>query len=184
MADLVVLINPAFEAARYHGIEQSAKNHSFPLKQRPIFVAYTSEEDIATKKGFWWGRTTSTLLTSYRDSEQKDQNRTALGHYQPFITHRLESTEDYDESQSVDYNLMACQWSDFRSGKSNVWSVRSTQFRRINPNIPEDQITNPYLIVAVDPQLIPDHSDIWKGALMEHIFKLISVEYMRGCSQG
>jgi len=184
VADLVVLINPAFEAARYHGIEQSAKNHSFPPQQRPIFVAYTSEKDIATKKAFWWGRTTSTLFVSYRDGDQKDQNRTALGHYQPFITHRLELNEAYDESQVADYNLMACQWSDFRSGTSNIWNVRSTQFRRTNPNIPDDQITNPYLIVAVDPQLIPDHSNIWKSELMEHIFMLISVEYMQGCYQG
>ena len=87
--DLVVLANPAFEAARYHVLRDIADHRSFQTNQPLSLAIFTSKGDDATKKAFPLGRFFSTFFEKHRDSEQKHANRSAVGHYAPLITHDL-----------------------------------------------------------------------------------------------
>jgi hypothetical protein len=91
VGDLVVLLNPAFEAARHYSLNDLAVSvNRYPPTQRPIFAVFTSEGDWATHYAFSIGRCFSTLFESDRsDKPQGTANRTAIGWFEPFITHKL-----------------------------------------------------------------------------------------------
>ncbi|MCU7810825.1 MAG: esterase [Candidatus Thiodiazotropha sp. (ex Notomyrtea botanica)] len=103
--DLVVLINPAFEAARFSSLSDMANERSSYFEsQLPVMAILTSEADGATKYAFPMGRGLSTLFENYRvtdranpvnDAEvkidQREANIQAVGHYQPYRTHTLKA---------------------------------------------------------------------------------------------
>lgn len=105
-ADLVVLVNPAFEAALYQPLHQAvldraARKHSdgeigFEEDQKPVLAIITSQGDSATGKAFPLGRWFSAkLFDDYRTdgdkSLQQQANQKAVGHFAPFRTHFLNS---------------------------------------------------------------------------------------------
>jgi pimeloyl-ACP methyl ester carboxylesterase len=51
-ADLVLLVNPAFEAARYLPIYSLVKKRRGFQRQPPVFISVTSRNDDATKRAF------------------------------------------------------------------------------------------------------------------------------------
>jgi len=104
--DLVILINPAFEAARYLPLCAAVQAQpGYPKYQRPCFLAVTATNDYAT--GYWFpiGRWFSTRLESVRrnalgpwsrdDAEnpppdaEKKAIRNTIGHLPWLSTHRL-----------------------------------------------------------------------------------------------
>ena len=88
--DLVVLINPAFEAARFQVLYGLTTNRPTYLANQSVNLAiFTSKTDDATKVAFPIGRWFSTFWEKHRDPGQKKANRTAVGHFGPFTTHDL-----------------------------------------------------------------------------------------------
>jgi len=119
-ADLVVLVNPAFEAALYQPLHQAVldrakKTHSdgvvgFEEGQKPVFIIVTSQGDSATGKAFPAGRfVAANFLDDYRtDAErpvQKKANQKAVGHFLPYRTHVLESTPNTPPILTADKKL-------------------------------------------------------------------------------
>jgi hypothetical protein len=92
--DLVVLINPAFEAIRYDALNQITRNRTRYVKfQRPVLVTITSEADWATDIAFPLGRSLNTAFESFVWGGELSEARTAVGHFKPFTTHRLAMAE-------------------------------------------------------------------------------------------
>lgn len=88
--DLVVLVNPAFEAERWRPIHDLASTYAgFSTSQRPVLVVVGSETDSTTAMWFPFEQWVGTLFKSTRDAEQRRALRTAIGNYEPFVTHRL-----------------------------------------------------------------------------------------------
>ncbi|HMM34293.1 MAG TPA: hypothetical protein PKA62_06100 [Thermoanaerobaculia bacterium] len=88
--DLVVLVNPAFEAERWRPIHELASSYAdFSRRQRPVLVVVGSETDSATGTWFPLGQWAATVLSRTRDKEQRAALRTAIANYEPFVTHRL-----------------------------------------------------------------------------------------------
>lgn len=106
--DLVILVNPAFEASLYNNLISLATSDeiSYPTNQRPVLAIFTSKSDEAT--GFWFplGRHMSTWYEKTRPSKGPDEEwlfnvrkgttadeRNAIletvGHDQDFITYDL-----------------------------------------------------------------------------------------------
>jgi len=88
--DLVVLINPAFEASLYEPlIELAARFRRFSPLQTPVLLTIASETD--GPNGFWFplGRRIETLFESTGDRSPRRQIVTSVGNYQEFWTHRL-----------------------------------------------------------------------------------------------
>src|SRR5262249_29437009 len=77
-ADLVVLVNPAFEAERYRPIRELASTYAgFSKFQRPVLVVVGSETDSATSSWFPIGQWAGTFFEKTRDDEQKKALRTS-----------------------------------------------------------------------------------------------------------
>lgn len=95
VGDMTVIVNPAYEASQYQPVHNMAISQCYPVTQKPVMMTVTSEADIATKTVFPLGRFFSTLMEGYRDdAPQSKADRTAAGHFKPFHTAWLTSTED------------------------------------------------------------------------------------------
>jgi hypothetical protein len=193
--DLVVLVNPAFEAMRFAAIREAAQryNREYPFseKQKPLLIIATSESDSTTKTAFSWVRTLTALFEQHRtitpDSRQEaddslpfsewDLDTTAVGHFNPFITHRLEAHAPVSPDN-------ACAW---RPGWLNSVVVRRKKIQFDNgerptgegwdtgdelPSVFKDaaQMTlrhlknsatyDPYWVIQTNKTMIPNHGFI------------------------
>lgn len=85
--DLVVLVNPAFEASRYEPLHAITARQTYRTRQRPVFIAVTAENDWATGKAFRAGRIFNTLLESERTDRGREANKKTVGHVRRYRTH-------------------------------------------------------------------------------------------------
>jgi hypothetical protein len=107
--DLVMLVNPAFEAARYEPLHHIAQTRSYPPYQEPVFIAITSLDDTATGKAFPLGRWLNGRLEEYTGTpdqvpsaknlyqrhtkaEEREANIDTIGHSPRYVTHVLRAT--------------------------------------------------------------------------------------------
>ena len=190
--DLVVLINPAFEAGLYAPLsDMSTERGAYSDKQLPIMAILTSEADDATGRAFPVGRWFSTVFEKTRHMQrdngvtgevetidQHDANITAIGHFDPYITHSLRA-KDQPQSDGVDY-LSAQRSADLFYQTSQSWDVDEPGSRL---EFPRSELTrthnsagrNPYLNVRVDGRLIKDHNHINDPRIIEFITQLILI---------
>lgn len=89
--DLLVLVNPAFEAMRVRSQMAAARSRNYADTQIPHVVFITTEADAATRLAFKAGRFFSTFFDRYADDDGSGSalNNTAIGHYEPYVTHQL-----------------------------------------------------------------------------------------------
>jgi pimeloyl-ACP methyl ester carboxylesterase len=124
IADLVLLLNPAFEASRFEPLFQVAKDRSpstgpfwdYAEDQRPILVSVTSEADSATSILFPLGRTVNSLFEhegwtdqdvprgDYSERLEKIANTHTMGHMERYRTHLLGLS---DSAQQADPTTVA-----------------------------------------------------------------------------
>jgi hypothetical protein len=188
--DLVVLMNPAFEALRFaslYDLSQEGCRGYFP-SQLPRLAILTSEADYATKYAFSIGRFFSTLFESHVDLERHycskpgkngvqamqvsegEADRNTVGHFTPYLTHQLKPTTDM-KVRKADFKFKQLQ---------TIWSKHTNEvpvefvgsqlesLKRTNP-------LNPYLNIKVDKQLINNHNDIWRPQVVAFIRDLIII---------
>lgn len=185
--DLVVLINPAFEAIRFatlYDISQHGCRRYFPT-QLPKLAILTSESDYATKLAFPIGRFLSTFFESHTTLTRKqctaagdielyvdegEADRKAVGHFEPYLTHHLLPAKN---SRQRDASF---SYSDFRKEWSSQ-KVKGTLFFETTDLIHLDKTRplNPYLNIKVDSELISDHNDIWGDSVISFIRDLITI---------
>ena len=181
--DLVVLLNPAFEALRYAPSYDLAQARcSYFDNQVPKLVILTSEADYATKLAFPLGQTFSTFFETHGTIERNDckypltldegeADRDAVGHYLPLISHTLKPVDTGQTQQMTvaSYANMKNIWSTQTKGGSTQFG--STVLTHLNKTEPR----NPYLNVRVDKELIADHNDVFGGRVMDFLRLLIEL---------
>lgn len=172
IGDLVVLINPAFEATRFTTMWNLVEERKpFPDEQRPLLLVLTAEKDQANKRFFPFGRWISTVFQKYTNTEQKKADRRTLGHYEAYITHTLKDKpfpEAFDVGKcrftGVDAKVdemenlrrVVVGWDDEVPGKAMEF-VGSELTHLAN----RTSARNPFLIVRVlGKKIIPNHTDI------------------------
>ena len=191
--DLVVLVNPAFEAKRFENLRQLAAERSYFPGQRPLLAILTSRGDKATRYAFPAGRFFSTLTQAYRDREQFRADLYAVGHYAPYRTHRLEARGPVQDLSEEADRPCACRYlareSELRVGELEDmlafrrrwlagelkpgWSVTLPgAVLRHDPARPSHPL-NPYLVVSVDDRVIHGHNDIYRPAFIQVLRQLL-----------
>ncbi len=93
--DMVVLLNPAFEASRYTPLHRIMTNPRRPFDryQAPILVSITSTADWATGWAFPAGRFINTLFEKAASPEESTAIKNTMGHVGQYITHKLTRSE-------------------------------------------------------------------------------------------
>lgn len=88
-ADLVLLLNPAFEAMRLRPQLDLARSLEYKPNLPPRLVVLTTAADWATQTAFPIGRSLGTAFDVYADAQSPAENVTAVGHHLPYVTHQL-----------------------------------------------------------------------------------------------
>ncbi|WP_146861190.1 hypothetical protein [Aliivibrio fischeri] len=186
LGDLVLLINPTFDALKYAHFQNINERHNeFLGTQKPILSIFTSESDWITKYIFPAGNTISRRFEPHRYMKttigeenvlinQNMAEKTSIGHFKPFITHRLEmKNKNIDISSTQRVNLINDLKSDWASGV-NPLNFSNTRLIR-NPII---KAKNPYLVVQVDKALMPNHNNFFGKEIDEFLneFILFSID--------
>jgi hypothetical protein len=184
LGDMVILINPAFEAARFETIQRLAATEKFPAGNNCILAVFTSKTDDATKIAFPLGRKVSTLFDIYpkEQSGQGQANVTAVGHYTPYISYDLKPLDTAPKkiTQMATTNEVAVQTS-----TDKIISLKQKR-RGVSRNSTAEDLTSrfthtelvprtncvandPVFVVAVDPRIIPDHNTIDRGIFIRFL---------------
>jgi hypothetical protein len=177
--DLVVLLNPAFEALRFAPFYDMAQSRcSYFPSQLPRLAILTSEADNATGILFPLGRFFSTVFETHQtltrqecgrnlELDEGEADRTAVGHYRTLISHRLEPAPAEKTVSLRTYESIDRVWQEQNSGASlHFGSILLTHLKKTHP-------LNPYLNIRVDPAIISDHNDVFNEKVMEFIRLLI-----------
>lgn len=189
--DLVVLVNPAFEAVRYEPIREIIRQqNAYVRKQNPVFVAVTSKGDWATGYAFPAGRIANTIVEGFKDDAEREEARTALGHYKPFWTHELTAATPDAPARAVsmaaanspvpvqqecrDFEAFNAQWRVDGHLKPG-WTRQYTSGAVLHHLAEGDRgyhADNPYWIVSADPAIIKDHNDIQSPIFVDFVRQL------------
>ncbi|MDX2464258.1 MAG: lipase [Porticoccus sp.] len=188
--DLVVLMNPAFEALRFASLYDLSQEgcRGYLKTQLPKLAILTSETDYATKYAFSIGRFFSTLFDAHVSLDRhyctkpgrggmKEMkisegaaDRNAVGHFKPYLTHRL-SPASGKESRKENFQAHDLQeiWANHTNDAPVLFEgSRLESFKRSTS-------LNPYLNIKVDKELSNDHNDIWRPQIVAFVRDLILI---------
>ena len=198
VGNLVVLINPAFEAMRFSTLHKLSKDCHFPPEQPPLIAVITGTNDEATGSLFPIARYVRTIWQKYADAdtypdtreEGLKANSLALGHYPTYLTHTLKAEVPEDQSKSAQtfegcegYVDPSRQRLMMQATRINDDTARGTEF--INHSTgdrfklilePQGKYPNynPILNIAAYPPIIDGHGGIYSCQLMSFIGGLIT----------
>jgi hypothetical protein len=188
--DLVVLVNPAFEAARYEPLFQIVTERQFyPRDQRPVLAVLTSEGDQATGRAFPAGRSLSTIFQKHRDRYEKRADVQAVGHFEPYVSHELEYAEDegLGEPEPTSRPECGCPYlvpaAEVRGRTARAMGTLESMWTGEPPppgwalEFPGSVLRhngrfgplNPYLVVRVDNEIISAHNQIYRPRFIDFL---------------
>lgn len=92
-ADMVVLLNPAFEASRYTPLHRVATTTDYRRYQPPILVSVTTAADWATGTAFPAGRFVNSVFERAANNEEAVATKYTMGHMTQYVTHELHTAD-------------------------------------------------------------------------------------------
>ncbi len=188
--DLVVLVNPAFEALRFSTLYNLSQEYcrDYFRNQVPKLAILTSETDFATRYAFPAGRFFSTFFEAHGKLDRHyclapgskgidpmrisegEADRTAVGHFDSYLTHTL-SPAPVSTTLEKSFRLKNVQtlWATQNYAASlDFDGSRLKSLGRTSPR-------NPYLNIKVDKQFMDGHNDIWGKEVESFIRDLIII---------
>lgn len=141
-ADLVLLVNPAFEGVRYlpiHDLIKTRDDASFTANQLPVFVSVTAENDLATGLAFPAGMAIALLQERTKGRDERQALIRTMGHLPWMRTHSLALRKAGDAQAPA-----------FRSYANNV-VLKKVRFAD----------RNPFWVVSATKDIIDGHNEIW-----------------------
>ncbi len=138
-ADLILLVNPAFEAVRYlpiHDIVKERNQGGFTSNQNPIFVSVTATNDWATGLFFPLGTAITRLQEATSGREEKQALIHTMGHLPWMLTHALSESAPASPGRAEQVG--------------DCW-IERLQF----------DARNPFWVATATPKIIDGHNGIW-----------------------
>jgi hypothetical protein len=177
VGDLVVLLNPAFEALRYAPAFDMAQE-GCKGGLAPRLAILTSETDYANKLVFPLGRTFGTVFETHgevkrneciypKTLDEGEADRHTVGNYEPLISHRLTPLDNHKANLVISKAVNKIVWSDqIHGGNIQFGNTLLTHLQKSNPR-------SPFLNIQVDKGLMNGHNDILNPKITEFIALLI-----------
>jgi pimeloyl-ACP methyl ester carboxylesterase len=207
-ADLVVIINAAIEAQRFESLLRRSRELEVSLRgQSPVIVAITSAGDIATKWAFPLGRRFGTLFASYRPAQASTDglglpmdeaaaDRTAVGHYKPYLTHVLAPCVASDAFAALEscpprehegpggaHDFTSPAYLQAMRSTALAWK-RQREMASWHIEFPTAVLhhsagpaNGPVMNITTHQSLIAGHNEIWESPLMLFVRDLIAINH-------
>lgn len=189
IADLIILLNPAFEASRYEPVHRAAKNYRPDQYEPPLLISVTSRADDATGIAFPVARFFNSILQHPASSELgSEAMKRTHGHMTHYLTHDLTCTylgDKPDATNSCPKREEDCKEKDglmrdafFKDQRVNGtvmlksgWARQmcgaiTLTHRNVASALPPDSIV---WNVQTDTPIISDHNDISGESLQDFI---------------
>lgn len=196
VGDLVVLVNPAFEAARYESFHERSRRGNFTKEQGPLLLTVSSVTDGATSF-FPVGRILSAPFKGALRDGQRSATVTTLGKHAPFRTHTLSAVPPIKADPPFKAADCACksglaslaepiraqmatwlegQMDSRRRGApapielaaaSRYGDVRLDPVGDIDPN-------DPFIVALADNDVIEGHNGIFSRRFMTFLIEFVS----------
>jgi hypothetical protein len=194
--DLVILVNPAFEATRYQPLLTALlARPGFPPDQRPCFLAVTASNDAATGRAFPLGRWIATRFESVRrsaipglpDDAQHQSNLKTPGHLAWLRTHRLSAPtktgkgsktaeQAYTGSGPPDRDAEARAFEEFTRKYRPKGHLTANWRRAYTRGALLEHLAgnpdNPFWIVEATPEVIDGHNGIFQPVFLDFLRQL------------
>jgi hypothetical protein len=185
VADLAVLINPAFEALRLQPLVDVGESEQWHPRQRPMLAVFTSVGDRATGTAFPIGRSVATLLQSHTYPAQRRMDVTAVGHYEGQLTHTLDAAPARAAGRRIRNDV--ADWRAYQDDLQTPWSPGWATLARHEPGqcaghdarSPGRNCSSPIMVVRVERDLIPDHNAIWGEDFAKFLYHFVAVQVAR-----
>jgi hypothetical protein len=156
IVNMVILLNPAFEAARYTALDSFIRpKERFHEDQLPLLLSVSSDADWATEYFFPLGQ----MLDHYRWGPEI----TTLGNYTDYQTHSL-----------LGEDSGACGSS---SPKHLSESFPANHLCLVRDPIPHNEkgmLLSPFLIARTSAAIIKNHGDIWNEKFTGWLFDYVN----------
>lgn len=198
--DMVILLNPAFEASRYTPLHRivtdNDPNRSFNHYQAPILVSITSSADWATRWAFPLGRFLNTIFEQKASPEESTAIKNTMGHVDLYITHKLSkmapdpnkcqgwkdisTVEPTKRSEQMLINMAAENENDRhffdqygQNGRTNLPDGWTRKFcgGAVLSHV-RYKSNSPIWNIRTDESLMTGHGDIWDTALTNFLRQL------------
>ncbi len=187
LGDLVILLNPAFEASLYNNLISlaSSRDITYPADQTPVLAIFTSKSDWATGLAFPAGRHVSSWFESMRPSRgdeekwlfnvRKDETKNqkaalyqAIGHDNDYLNYDLNyvpnDATNFPPVPRVGADTLQATLRENNVGPDGRGMVpyvfASTNYACILQPRTNAVAGIPFLNVAVDPKIMDGHNDI------------------------
>jgi pimeloyl-ACP methyl ester carboxylesterase len=149
-ADLVLLVNPAFEAVRYlpiYDLLRERADANRVVEQPPVFVCATATNDWATALAFPIGNAYCLLTESWRGLKERQAMINTIGHLDWMATHDLKAIDAGPGFQ-------------------------------LKPR--DEGLQHPYWVVSATPAVINGHNGIFQAPFLKFIAALVFTHVSKG----
>jgi len=145
--DFTILLNPAFDAARYTAFDSTRRwQEKFHQRQQPILLSIATENDYATRFAFPLGQLIGTRW--------HEREKITLGNYTNYTTHEIKISSESKFSSEYEDNW----YSHFCS--NNVCLERTRA---------DDRATSPFLVAKTNSSIIDGHNGIWGETIQSFV---------------
>jgi hypothetical protein len=161
-ANLVLLVNPAFEAARYMPIHEQmdlrTAANDFDLGQKPVFISVTARNDWATGLAFPLGMAFSTIGESVRNWRQRQAVLCTMGHLNWMKTHDLAAPATAP------------------SARHQVQGVGDTgrHGNAVLTRAASSHPGNPFWVVQATKEVVDGHNGIWGQIFVDWVYDQVA----------
>ena len=170
--DIVVLINPAFEAYQYDRIHRLNSKLEYGPRQVPRLLVLSSEGDVARQIFFPLGRAVDAIFRPSFRAGQAELWGQALGEYEPQRTHMItivgSGTEPW-EFDPASYRTEPCRLIAF--DLTNVPWIGGV---RLAPTRMHKQYS-PFIIAYADNDVVRKHSGIFREVLRKFMTDYVAM---------
>ena len=168
--DLVLLVNPAFEAQLFTALDGlSRQRYRFAAAQRPLLVSISAENDAATGKAFpigqWLGRTWNA------------KRRITLGTYKDYQTHTLRPAASVTLAATAPDGARLAPAGFWFDHFCNAAATRVCLEQLDAASMPRSQEKvpgNPFIVAKASKAIVNGHGGIWKPEFVTFLADFIA----------
>jgi hypothetical protein len=173
-ANLVLLVNPAFEAARYLPVfEQIENDPGFVPGQPPVFVSVTGQNDRATGYCFPIGESLAALGESTRGRRERQALVNTMGHLSWMQTHDLSAPGVVLRASLQPHPApgKSPQPVYVMASADEEWTSSRGALLQRRPGVPAN---NPFWVVQATPEVIDGHNGIFGDVFVGFVHDLVA----------